>query len=82
MVHFALDPDRAFIATRLAGDDTQFLPFNIGSNGPGVSGGAGNPPAAQDSYAVAYLWEQIWQRDNWLELLQRFVHIQRRPRRA
>ncbi|MFE1959241.1 type I restriction endonuclease subunit R [Streptomyces sp. NPDC059479] len=74
-VHFAVDPDRAFIATRLRGRDTQFLPFNIGSNGPGVSGGAGNPPAAPGSYSVAYLWEQIWQRDNWLEILHRFVHV-------
>jgi type I restriction enzyme R subunit len=76
VVHFAVDPDRAFIATRLRGGDTEFLPFNIGSNGPGVSGGAGNPPAEPGSYAVAYLWEQIWQRDNWLEILQRFVHVQ------
>lgn len=77
VVHFAVDPDRAFVATRLCGGDTQFLPFNIGSNGPGVSGGAGNPPAQQpDSYAVAYLWEQIWERENWLEILQRFVHVQ------
>jgi hypothetical protein len=21
-------------------------------------------------------WEQIWARDNWLELLQRYMHIQ------
>ena len=82
VVHFAVDPDRAFVATRLAGDDTQFLPFNIGSNGPGLSGGAGNPPAQPDSYAVAYLWEQIWQRDSWLELLQRFVHIQAPARKG
>ncbi|SBW20848.1 dead/deah box helicase [Candidatus Protofrankia californiensis] len=75
LVHFAVDPDRAFVATRLRGRDTEFLPFNVGSDGPGVSGGAGNPPAAPGSYAVAYLWEQIWQRDNWLELLQRFVHV-------
>ena len=34
------------------------------------------PPAKAGSYAVAYLWEQIWQRDNWLEILQRFVHVQ------
>ncbi|MGH3815398.1 MAG: type I restriction endonuclease, partial [Pseudonocardiaceae bacterium] len=33
VVHFAVDPDRAFVATRLRGGDTQFLPFNIGSNG-------------------------------------------------
>lgn len=75
LVHFAVDPDRAFIATRLRGSDTQFLPFNTGSNGPGVSGGAGNEPARPSSYSVAYLWEQIWQRDNWLELLQRFIHV-------
>ena len=74
--HFAVDPDRAFITTRLRGRDTEFHPFNVGSNGPGVSGGAGNPPAAPGSYSVAYLWEQIWQRDNWLEILQRFIHIQ------
>ncbi len=33
-------------------------------------------PRRSGSYAVAYLWEQIWQRDNWLEILQRFVHVE------
>ncbi|MCY7341286.1 MAG: DEAD/DEAH box helicase family protein, partial [Pseudonocardia sp.] len=82
VVHFAVDPDRALVATRLQGGDTQFLPFNVGSNGPGISGGAGNPGAEPGSYAVAYLWEQIWQRDNWLEILQRFVHIQAPARKG
>ena len=82
LVHFAVDPDRAFITTRLRGRDTQFLPFNVGSNGPGVAGGAGNPPAAPASYSVAYLWEQIWQRDNWLEILHRFMHIQAPDRKG
>lgn len=76
VAHFAVDPDRAFIATHLRRGETEFLPLNIGTNGPGVSGGAGNPSAELGSYAVAYLWEQIWQRDNWLEILQRFVHVQ------
>ncbi|MGH3826707.1 MAG: type I restriction endonuclease, partial [Pseudonocardiaceae bacterium] len=76
LVHFAVDPDRAFIATRLRGQDTEFLPFNVGSNGPGAAGAAGNPPAEPGSYSVAYLWEQIWQRDNWLEILHRFIHVQ------
>lgn len=76
LVHFAVDPDRAFIATQLRGRDTQFLPFNVGSNGPGIAGGTGNPPAAGGSYSVAYLWEQIWHPDNWLEILHRFIHIQ------
>lgn len=64
------------MATRIEGADTRFLPFNIGSNGPGHSGGAGNPPARPGTYAVAYLWEHIWQTDSWLEILQRFVHVQ------
>jgi type I restriction enzyme R subunit len=75
LVHFAVDPDRAFIATRLHGPDTRFLPFNVGSNGPGMSGGAGNPPAEPGTYSVAYLWEHIWQRDNWLEILQPYIHV-------
>jgi type I restriction enzyme R subunit len=76
LVHFAVDPDRAFVATRLKGTDTRFLPFNVGSNGPGESGAAGNPPAKEGSYKVAYLWEQVWSRHNWLEMLQRFVHVE------
>ena len=49
LVHFAVDPDRAFITTRLRGRDTEFLPFNVGSNGAGRAGGAGNP-AARSGY--------------------------------
>jgi type I restriction enzyme, R subunit len=77
LVHFAVDPDRAFITTRLCGGDTEFLPFNIGSAGAGNSGGAGNPaPVRNDDYSVSYLWENIWQRDNWLEILHRYLHVQ------
>jgi type I restriction enzyme, R subunit len=77
LAHFAVDPDRAFITTRLRGRDTEFLPFNVGSNGPGRAGGAGNPRPVRDTdYPVSYLWEQIWRRDNWLEILQRFMHVQ------
>ncbi len=83
LVHFAVDPDRAFITTRLRGRDTEFLPFNVGSNGAGRSGGAGNPRHVRASdYSVSYLWEQIWQRDNWLEILQRFVHVQASDKQA
>ena len=77
LVHFAVDPDRAFVTTRLRGGDTEFLPFNVGSAGAGNSGGAGNPaPVRNDDYSVSYLWEQIWERDNWLEILQRYLHVQ------
>lgn len=81
LVHFAVDPHLVFLTTRLAGAQTRFLPFNVGSNGPGVSGGAGNPPAPADGYQTSYLWREVWQRDNFLELLQRFVHVEA-PRRG
>ncbi|MFE4399390.1 DEAD/DEAH box helicase family protein, partial [Kitasatospora sp. NPDC056808] len=57
---------------------TRFLPLNTGSNGPGQPGGAGNPaPTAFGTYATSYLWEQLWERDNWLDLLHRYVHQQK-----
>jgi type I restriction enzyme, R subunit len=72
VVHFAVDPDLVAMTTRLAGEATQFLPFNRGSE----DGGAGNPlnPAG---HRTAYLWEEVWQRDAWLDLLARFVHVVR-----
>ena len=76
LVHFAVDPDRAFVTTRLSGGDTEFLPFNVGSAGAGNSGGAGNPAPVRNDYSVSYLWENIWARDNWLEILQRYLHVQ------
>ena len=78
VANFAVDPDLVFVTTQLRGRNTQFLPFNTGSSGPGRPGGAGNPaPTTHGTYATSYLWEQVWQRDNWLDLLQRFVHQQK-----
>ena len=76
LVHFAVDPDHAFITTRLEGKGTQFLPFNVGSAGAGNAGGAGNPESVRVNYPVSYLWENIWQRDNWLEILHRYMYVQ------
>jgi type I restriction enzyme R subunit len=73
VVHFAVDQDLVFLTTRLEGEKTRFLPFNQGSGGPGQEGGKGNPPNP-NGYRTAYLWEHVWQRDNWLDLLARFVH--------
>lgn len=75
VVHFAVDPDRAAMTTRLDGAKTRFLPFNQGSGGAGTSGGAGNPPSAK-GHRTAYLWEEVWQRDAWLDLLARFIHVE------
>lgn len=70
LVHFALDPDQAWMTTRIDGSNTRFLPFNQGHNK-----GSGNPPNPT-GYKTAYLWEDIWTRDTWLDIVGRFLHIQ------
>ncbi len=72
LAHFAVDPTLVFVTTRLAGASTVFLPFNQGSGGAGNEGGKGNPDNPH-GHRTAYLWEQVWQRDNWLDLLHRFA---------
>ncbi len=71
LVHFAVDQDQVFMTTRLSGDKTYFLPFNLGNHGH-----AGNPPAADGGYRTAYLWREVWQRDSLLDILGRFMHLQ------
>ena len=69
LVHFAVDPESVEMTTRLAGEKTGFLPFNRGN-----AGGKGNPPDP-DGHRTRYLWEQVWARDAWLDLLGRFIHV-------
>ena len=68
LVHFAVSSEEVYMTTRLAGQSTRFLPFNMGNNGA-----AGNPPNPQGC-RTAYLWENILQRDNWLDIVGRFLH--------
>ena len=75
LVHFAVDPDSVAMTTKLAGEATRFLPFNQGSGGAGFPGGSGNPPSST-GHRTAYLWEQVWQRDAWLDILARFIHVE------
>ena len=71
VVHFAVDTELVEMTTRLAGPSTRFLPFNRGHDG-----GKGNP-ANPTGHRSAYLWERIWQRDAWLDLLARFIHVEK-----
>jgi type I restriction enzyme R subunit len=75
VVHFALDQDAVAMTTKLQGRATRFLPFNQGSAGPGADGGAGNPLNPHGP-RTAYLWEQVWQRDAWLDLFASYVHVE------
>jgi type I restriction enzyme, R subunit len=77
LVHFAVSNDEVWMTTKLAGDKTHFLPFNRGT----ADGGAGNPPAAGGKSATAYLWEEILERDTWLDIIGRFLHLETKTRR-
>jgi type I restriction enzyme R subunit len=71
VVHFAVDPDRVSMTTKLAGEQTRFIPFNLGHDY-----GAGNPPNPH-GHRTTYLWERVWIRDAWMDLLARFIHVER-----
>ncbi len=71
LVHFAVSNRTVMMTTRLQGPATRFLPFNQGDHG-----GAGNP-ANPNGHRTAYLWEQVWQRDSWLEIIGRYLVTQR-----
>jgi type I restriction enzyme, R subunit len=71
IVHFAVDPDAAAMTTKLEGKATRFLPFNLGHNL-----GKGNPPNPE-GHKTSYLWERVWGRDPWLDILHRFIHVER-----
>ncbi len=73
LVHFAVSQYEVYMATRLEGDNTYFLPFNKGTK----DGGAGNDvPENVDQYATDYLWNEVLLPDNLLNILGRFVHLQ------
>ena len=77
LTYFCIDHLEAWMATKLAGKETVFLPFNQGSNGAGNDGGKGNP-ANPDGYPTAYLWEQVFQKDSMMDILQRFIHLNKK----
>lgn len=72
LVHFAVSNSEVHMVTKLEGPATVFLPFNQGNDG-----GAGNPVNPQGGHRTAYLWEQVWARESWLEILGRYLIAQR-----
>ncbi len=70
LVHFAVSTSEVWMTTKLNGMDSFFLPFN-----KGFEGGKGNPPNP-DGYQTAYLWEEIFQKDRWLKILESFVQLE------
>ncbi len=78
LVHFALDDDAAYMATRLEGKETMFLPFNRDVQNPII----------YERFASSYLWEDftdsdgrtetgVLKTDSLLELIQNYLHFER-----
>lgn len=74
LVNFAMDLNEVYMTTRLQGETTSFLPFNMG-DGNGVDAGKGNP-ACIDDYPVHYMWEDILTKDTLLDLISRYIFIE------
>ena len=66
LVHFAVGNEKVSMTTHLQRDKTRFFPFNKGIENPV------NP----NGHKTAYLWEDILQPDNLLELINNFIHEQ------
>ena len=77
LVNFAMDLDTCYMTTKLDGLGTRFIPFNRG-RGEGVNTGEGNPlDDGVDDYPMHYMWDDILRRDSLIELITKFVFIQR-----
>jgi len=72
LVHFAVSNSEVHMTTRLDGAVSVFLPFNQGDKGA-----AGNPVNPSGGHRTAYLWEQVWERHSWLEILGRYLVAQK-----
>ncbi|MFI4912643.1 MAG: type I restriction endonuclease subunit R [Sedimentisphaeraceae bacterium JB056] len=67
LVHFAVGNEEVAMTTRLSGDKTRFLPFNKDIVNPV------NP----NGHKSAYLWEDIWQRDTLLDMIDNYLCVQK-----
>ena len=67
LVHFAVSNDLVFMTTKLAGENTVFLPFNQGNNGH-----EGNPPSTTGSPSN-YLWRDILSRPSFMRILKNYA---------
>jgi type I restriction enzyme R subunit len=72
LVHFAVGNEQACMTTRLQGEQTRFFPFNQDSENPV------NP----EGHKTHYLWEDLWQPDTLLELVQNYLHLQQITERS
>jgi type I restriction enzyme, R subunit len=75
LVHFATDSNEVHMTTRLAGEKTNFLPFNRGSHPGQIICGAGNPQHPS-GYRTGYFWEEVLQFESFLDILGHFMFLE------
>lgn len=71
LAFFTLDEFAVFMTTRLAGQQTYFLPFNKGSED-----GRENP-GMEGKHSTCYFWEELLNTNNVLRLIKDFLFIDR-----
>lgn len=76
LVHMAVDTDEVYMTTKLAGKDTDFLPFNKGNNL-----GKGNPPNL-NGHRTAYLWQEVFTKQSLANIIQHFVRLGGDPKKS
>ena len=74
LASFAVDTLEVYMTTQLKGQETYFLPFNMGK-GEGVDMGSGNPhnPNGVDT---EYLWLDVLTKDSILQLIESFIFFE------
>jgi len=70
LVHFVIDTDEVYMTTKIDGNKTKYLPFNLG-----FENGAGNPPNP-NGYKTSYLWEYVLVKDSLMDIIGRYLHLQ------
>ncbi len=63
LVHFAMSDQKVYMTTKLAGEKTRFLPFNIDSTNP----------QPENDFATAYMYKDVWQAHSLARLLSHYI---------
>jgi len=65
LVHFAVSDEKIYMATKLEGYKTRFLPFNIGLENPEVP----------NDYKTSYLYNDILQKNKLSKLISNYIYF-------
>lgn len=74
LASFAVDTLEVYMTTQLKGQETYFLPFNMGK-GQGIDMGSGNPHNS-DGVDTEYLWLDVMTKDSILQLIESFIFFE------